>query len=202
MERQAPHASDAFPFAVSAIGDNRTQEHQVMRLDHTAQLVQRDIHPGGLRISSRSAWRCLLDTQTVGAGISDIEPGQGRECKPFFRTAVAAVPEAIKARGVLTTFGHKTGIHDQSLIMLRRDDLSDGGLIERDPSKVSAVPPCKGPCVRGTVATHIAQGGVSREHEHTPQQMGDKLVLRFLGLLETTQYTLEQSHGVPPLSVA
>ena len=32
--------------------------------------------------------------------------------------------------------------------------------------------------------------------------MGDKLMLRFLGLLETTQYTLEQSHGVPPISVA
>ena len=39
-------------------------------------------------------------------------------------------------------------------------------------------------------------------HEHKPQQMGDKLVLRLLGLLETMQYTLEQSHGVPPLSVA
>ena len=48
----------------------------------------------------------------------------------------------------------------------------------------------------------IAKGGVSREHEHKLQQMGDKLVLRFLGLLETIQYTLEQSHGVPPLSVA
>src|SRR2546423_5821953 len=32
--------------------------------------------------------------------------------------------------------------------------------------------------------------------------MGDKLVLRFRGLLETTQYTLRQSHGVPPVSVA
>ena len=54
----------------------------------------------------------------------------------------------------------------------------------------------------GTVATQIAKGGVSREHEHEPQQMGDKLVLRFLGLLTTSQYTLEQSHGVPPSSVA
>ncbi len=32
--------------------------------------------------------------------------------------------------------------------------------------------------------------------------MRDKLVLRLLGLFETTQYTLEQSHGVPPVSVA
>ena len=34
------------------------------------------------------------------------------------------------------------------------------------------------------------------------QQRGDELVLRSLGLLETTQYTLEQSHGAPPFSVA
>ena len=31
--------------------------------------------------------------------------------------------------------------------------------------------------------------------------MGDKLALRFLGLRETTQYTLQQSHG-PSFSVA
>src|SRR5439155_26987474 len=32
--------------------------------------------------------------------------------------------------------------------------------------------------------------------------MRDKLVLRFLGFLETMKYILEQSHGVPPVSVA
>src|SRR5215831_7889808 len=32
--------------------------------------------------------------------------------------------------------------------------------------------------------------------------MGEKLVLRFLGLLELNEYTLEQSHGVSPFSVA
>src|SRR6266568_6041693 len=32
--------------------------------------------------------------------------------------------------------------------------------------------------------------------------MRDKLVLRFLGFLETIKYILEQSHGVPPVSVA
>jgi hypothetical protein len=31
--------------------------------------------------------------------------------------------------------------------------------------------------------------------------MGDKFVLRFLGLLETSEYTVEQSHGVPPVAV-
>ena len=48
------------------------------------------------------------------------------------------------------------------------------------------------------VATHIAKGGVSRQHEEESPQMGDKLALRFLGLFEATQYTLEQSHGIPP----
>src|SRR4030095_6682723 len=74
--------------------------------------------------------------------------------------------------------------------------------VERDPVQVSAVPPCQGPLVIGAVATHIAKSGVSREHEHKPQQMGDKLVLWFLGLFETTQDTLKQSHGAPPVSVA
>ena len=32
--------------------------------------------------------------------------------------------------------------------------------------------------------------------------MGNKLALRFLGLQEMTQDTLEQSYGVPPVSVA
>ena len=32
--------------------------------------------------------------------------------------------------------------------------------------------------------------------------MGEKLVLRFLGVLETNEYTLKQSHGVSPFSVA
>jgi len=32
--------------------------------------------------------------------------------------------------------------------------------------------------------------------------MRDKLVLWFLGLIEASKYTLEQSHGVPPVSVA
>jgi hypothetical protein len=32
--------------------------------------------------------------------------------------------------------------------------------------------------------------------------MRDKLVLWFLGFLETMKYSLEQSHGVPPVSVA
>src|SRR5262249_47473925 len=168
----------------------------------TAELVQIDIHSGGLRISSLSAWRCLLHTETVGTVTGDIEPGQGRDFSSFFRTAVATVPEAIEAIGVLATFGHATGIHDHGLIMLGGDDFGDGGLVERGPGKASTVPPCKGPLVIGTVATHITKGGVSREHEHKPQQMRDKLVLRFLGLIEASKYTLEQSHGVPPVAVA
>ena len=141
MQLQGPHASNKFLFAVRAIGDHITQEAQVMRRDHTAELVQIDIHPGGLWIRSLSAWRCLLHTETVGAVTGDIEPAQGRDFKSFFRTAVATVPEAIETIGVLATFGHKTGVHDQGLSMLRRDGFGDGGLGERDPVKVSGVPP-------------------------------------------------------------
>jgi hypothetical protein len=31
--------------------------------------------------------------------------------------------------------------------------------------------------------------------------MREKLVLRFLGVVEASQYNLEQSHGIPPFSV-
>src|SRR5687767_3997375 len=85
--------------------------------------------------------------------------------------------------------------------MFRRDDLGDGSLIERHPIKGGVVPPGKGPLMIRAVAAHIAKGGVSREHEQESQSMGDKLALRFLGLRETTQYTLQQSHG-PSFSVA
>ena len=54
----------------------------------------------------------------------------------------------------------------------------------------------------GAVTTQIAKGGVSREHEQKSQQMRDKLALRFLGLIETWQYSLEQPHEAPPFSVA
>lgn len=47
-------------------------------------------------------------------------------------------------------------------------DLGDGAFVERDPVKVSAVPPCKGPLGIGTVATHISKGGVPMEHEQKP----------------------------------
>src|SRR5688572_22952327 len=85
--------------------------------------------------------------------------------------------------------------------MFRRDDLGDGSLIERHPIKGGVVPPGKGPLMIRAVAAHIAKGGVSREHEQESQSMGDKLALRFLGLRETTQYILQQSHG-PSFSVA
>ena len=140
MELQGSHTRNKFLFAVRAIGDDITQETQVMRRDHTTELVEIDIHPRRLRISGLSAGRCLLDTETVCTIIGDVEPGQGRDFQSFFCTAVAAVPKAINAIGMLATFGHKTGVHDQGLSMLRRDGFGDGGLVERDPVKVSGVP--------------------------------------------------------------
>lgn len=78
----------------------------------------------------------------------------------------------------------------------------DGGLGAGDLVYAFVQPSCNGPLVIRTIATHIAKGGVSGRHEHDSQQMGDKLALHFLGSFETTQYTLEQSHGVPPFSIA
>src|SRR5918992_1852052 len=112
MELQGPHTCNEFLFAVSAIGDDITQEAQVMRLDHTAKLVQIDIHAGSLRIRRLSAWRCLLHTERVSAVIGDIEPGQRRDFKPFFGSTMATVPKTIEAIGVFTAFGHETGVRD------------------------------------------------------------------------------------------
>src|SRR4051812_17284528 len=101
-----------------------------MRRDHSAELVQIDIHAGGLRLrGSRAGW-CLLHTEAVGAVTREIEPSQRRDFEPFFCAAMATVPEAIKTIGVLATFGHETGIDDQGLIMLSRDDPGDGGLVK------------------------------------------------------------------------
>ena len=87
-----------------------------MHLDHTAQLVQIDIHPGGLQINSRSAWRCLFDTQTVGAVISDIEPIRLAPVpSPLFPHLWLPCQPALGARSVLTTFGHHPLIQPESL---------------------------------------------------------------------------------------
>jgi hypothetical protein len=53
----------------------------------------------------------------------------------------------------------------------------------------------------GTIAAPMAEGCVSGKHQHAPQQMRQKLWLRFLGLAETRQYTLEQRHEAPLFSV-
>src|SRR5467141_2970436 len=101
-----------------------------MRRDHPAELVQRDIHAGGLRLRGIRAWWCLLHTEAVSAVTREIAPSQRRDFEPFFRAAMATVPEAIKARGVRATFGHETGIDDQGLLMLRRNDPGEGGLVQ------------------------------------------------------------------------
>ena len=100
---------------------------------------------------------------------------------------MAAVPETIESIGVLAAFRHKAGINEQGLLMLRRHDLGDGALVERHPVKLGGISARKSPLVIKTIAAHIAKGGMSRKHEHEPQQMGDKFALRFLGWFETTQ---------------
>jgi hypothetical protein len=135
MQLQGPYASDEFLFALSAIGDDITQELQVMRLDHPAQLVQRDIHAGGFWVRRLSTGRCLLHTESVSAVVGDIEPGQSRDFESFFCPTMAPVPKTIEAIGVLATFGHKTGIYDQGLLMLRADTFLMAVLLSETQSK-------------------------------------------------------------------
>ena len=114
--------------------------------------------------------------------VGDVELGQRRDFQTFFRAAMTAVPEAVKAIGLLATFGDKTGIDPQGLLMCRRDDAEDRRLVEGDKVKVSGVPPCKSPFVLRTVAAEIAKCSVAWEHQQKSQQMCQKLLLRLLGL--------------------
>jgi hypothetical protein len=91
-------------------------------------------------------------------------------------------PEAVQARGLLATFGDKTGIDHQGLLMGRRDHADDRRLVERDKGKVSRVPTGKGPLVIRTVTAQIPTRGMAWEHKQQSQQMRQKLLLRFLGL--------------------
>src|SRR4051794_38957239 len=103
---------------------------QMMRRYHTDQLVQIDIHTCGLCVGGLVCWGCLFDTEAVSAVVGDVEPSQSREFETLFAAAMAAVPEAVEAIGLLTTFGHETGINHQGLFMLRRYHLSDRRLVE------------------------------------------------------------------------
>jgi hypothetical protein len=50
VHAEVDDASHEFLVAVSPIGEHIAQEPQVMRLDDPAELVQIDIHAGGLRV--------------------------------------------------------------------------------------------------------------------------------------------------------
>src|SRR5205085_4341295 len=114
---------------------------------YTGQLLQVDINPGCLRIGGLACRRRLFDTEAVCAVVGDVEPSQRREFQTFFRAAMTAVPEAVEAIGLLTTFGYKTGIDHQCLFMFRRDHLDDRRLVEEDKVKVPSVPTGKGSLV-------------------------------------------------------
>src|SRR6266487_1796239 len=83
---------------------------QMMRRYHTGQLVQIDINACGLCVGGLVCWGCLFDTEAVSAVVGDVEPSQRREFETLFAAAMAAIPEAVEAIGLLATFGHETGI--------------------------------------------------------------------------------------------
>ncbi len=67
--------------------------------------------------------------------------------------------------------------------MRRRKHRSDRHLVERDKVKVSGVPTGKGSLVIRAVAAQIAKRGMTWKHKQKAQQMRNKLLLRFLGLV-------------------
>jgi hypothetical protein len=192
---QGTDTREALLFTVRTIGDDVAEVAQMMRRDHTGHLIPRDIHPCGLCAG------CLVGTETVRAVVGDVEPSQSRDCQAFFWAAMPPVPAAVQARGRLPTFGDNTGIDDQGLVRFWRDYVEDRRLVEGDKVKVSGVPTCQGPVVLRTVAAQMPTRGVAWEHKQQSQQMRHKLLLRLLGLAQRGQYTLSQSHGVPPVSV-
>ena len=127
---------------------------EVMATDDASQLIQVGIDACALRLSALVArWR-LLDAEAIGAGVGDVEPGQKRDFQTFFTAPVAAVPEVLKTIGVGATLGDKAGVDNEGLLMLRRNDLGNGRLVEGDKVKVSVVPPRKEPApdsIRGTL---------------------------------------------------
>ena len=155
---------------------------EVMVTDHASQLLQIGIDACALRLRGLVAWRCLLDTEAIGAGAGDVEPSQERDFQTFFTAPLAAVPKALKTIGVGAAFGDKAGVDNEGLLMIGRDDLGNRRLVERDKVKVSVVPPREGTLVIRTVAAEIAKRGMAGKHQQKSQQMGDEFALRFLGL--------------------
>ena len=104
--------------------------------------------------------------EAIGAVVGEVEPSYSRDLQTFFAAPLVAVPEAFKAIGVGATFGNEGGIDEQSLLMVGRDDLGNGRLVERDEVKGSVVPTREQPApdsIRGalvirTVAPELVEG--------------------------------------------
>jgi hypothetical protein len=142
---------------------------------------------------------CFHHLRAIGPPLNPMECGN---FQAFFGAAMVAVPKAIQAIRVCAAFGYKAGIDHQSLFMGLGDHWSDRGFVKRDKVKASGIPPRKRFFMIGTVAAQIAKGCMSRKHQQESQEMGEEFLLRFLGVLETNEYALKQSHGVSPFSVA
>ena len=146
--------------------------------------------------------RLSLSKEAVGAVVGDVEPSDSGDFQAFFTAPLTAVPEAFEAIGVGAAFGDEAGVDNEGLLMVGRDDLGNRRLVEGDKVEASIVPSRKGTLVIGTVTAEITKGGMAGKHQHKSQQMGDELSLRFLGLGQGRKYTVKQSHGTPPFSVA
>jgi hypothetical protein len=167
-------------------------------LRHDArQLVYIDVNPGGVSVCCSGSWRCLCDVEAVRTGVSHIKPSQRGDFEALVRAALAAVPEAIEARGLFATFGDETGIHSQSLFMVGRDYGGNGRLVEADKIHLGRIPAGKGLFMVRALAAQVAKGRTSWQQQEESEEMCQKRALRFLRS-QINQYTLEESQRVPP----
>ncbi len=74
VHAKVQHPSNEFLFAIGPIGDHVTQEAQLVLLDHSAELIEIDIHPGRFWVRGLCTCRCLLHTEAVGTVAGEVEP--------------------------------------------------------------------------------------------------------------------------------
>jgi hypothetical protein len=167
-------------------------------LRHAArQWVSRDINAGGVSVCCSGNGRCVCDVEAVRTGVGHSKPRPRGAFETLFRTALAAVPEALEARGLLATFGDEPGSHPQCLFMVGRDYGGQGRLGEADKIHLGRIPAGQGLCMVRALAAQVATGRTSWQQQEESEEMCQKRARRFLRS-QLHQDTLEESQRGPP----
>jgi hypothetical protein len=143
----------------------------------------------------------LFDAEPRGAVGGAGEPGQSRAFQALVWAAMTTVPAAVKAQGLLPTFGDHPGINAQGLGRFSREPWADRRPVEGDHVTRSGLPPCPGRGVRPPVAAQMPNGGVAGEQPQQSPPRRPTRVGRLLGLASHGPDTRPPSHGGPPLAV-